>query len=78
MLKLYAMKDGILGYSDDSDDSEVARLWQKKAHRKQKTNTSLTPDNSQRIYTAVRSLFLITYALMFAFALLYFIVGACT
>ena len=78
MLKLYAMKDEILGYGNDSDDSEVARLWQKKTHRKQKTNTSLTPDNSQRICTAVRSLFLITYALMFAFALLYFIVGACT
>ena len=77
MLKLYAMKDGILGYGNDSDDSEVARLWQKKAHRKQKTNTSLTPDNSRRKYTAVRSLFLIAYALMFAFALLYFSAGAC-
>ena len=77
MLKLYAMKDGILGYSDESDDSEAVGLWQKNAHRKQKTDASLTPDNSQRIYTAVRSLFLITYALMFAFALLYFIVGAC-
>ena len=77
MLKLYAMKDGILGYGNDSDDSEVARLWKKKAHRKQKTNISLTPDNSQRKYTAVRSLFLIAYALMFAFALLYFSAGAC-
>ena len=71
MLKLYAMKEGILGYDGDSDDSIVARLRQKKARGKQKTNGSLTPDNSHRIYTAVQSLFWITYGLMFAFASLY-------
>ena len=71
MLKLYAMKDGILGYDDGSDDSVVARLRQKRARMKQRRNGSLTPGNAQRIYTVVLSLFWITYGLMFAFASLY-------
>ena len=71
MTEPYVMKDGMPGCGDDSDDSAAARPRRKKAHRKQRTNASLTPDNSQRIYTAVQSLFWITYGLMFAFASLY-------
>ena len=55
MLKLYAMKDGILGYGDDLDHSIVACRRQKKTRGKQRANASLTPDNSQRMYAAVLS-----------------------
>lgn len=71
MLKLHAIKDVTRSCSDGPDDSQTDLLRRKKQRWKQKTNAFLTPDNSQHIYTAVQSLFWITYGLMFAFASLY-------